>query len=148
MTEGRSLMNTRQWQCRISLLGLGIAVMGCGSGLPAAPPLAAVEGTITMDKQVLPGVVVMFMPDAGRSSVGLTDKNGVYTLEFDAANKGAVPGKHKVKIMKSMEADLASAAAKKGPPQPIPSRYNNQTTLETDVKAGEKNKINFDLTSK
>lgn len=131
--------------------GLGLSVLttaGCGSGLPAPPPLAAVEGTVTLDKQPLPGAVVLFEPENGRNSIGMTDDQGVYRLEFDAAHKGALIGKHKVRLTKrAREADLMAPGAAKGPPKPIPSRYNDKTTLEAVVKAGEKNKINFDLTS-
>ncbi len=134
--------------CQLGLAFGALSVAGCGSGLPAPPPLAAVEGTVTLDKQPLPGAIVLFEPENGRNSIGMTDDQGVYRLEFDAAHKGALVGKHKVRLTKrAREADLMAPGGAKGPPKPIPSRYNDKTTLEAVVKAGEKNKINFDLTS-
>lgn len=85
----------------------------------------------------------MFMPDKGRSSTGITDKEGFYSLNFDEKHPGAVVGKHKVRISRDVEQDLAAGrpAGAQLPPQ-----YNDATTLEKDVKEGE-NEANFDLTS-
>lgn len=100
-----------------------------------------------MDQQPLAGAVVVFAPEHGRSSIGMTDQQGVYILEFDAANKGALIGKHLVRVTKDREADLMNAGAGKRPPKAIPIRYNDKSVLVADVKAGQKNKIDFELTS-
>jgi len=99
-----------------------------------------------MDGAPAAGMSVVFEPENGRSSSGFTDKDGMYTLEFDTSHKGAMIGKHKVHMTKNIDADPAALAAAKGPPQPIPVRYNDKTILAADVKSGQ-NEFNFELTS-
>ncbi len=127
------------------LAALATGLAGCGSG-SALPSLGQVKGKVTLDGGPAQGVVVIFMPDAGRMSTGITDQNGEYVLEFDPGHQGAMLGKHKVRMTKNAEAELMNGDFKAGPPQPIPARYNDETILDADVKAGE-NTFNFELTS-
>jgi hypothetical protein len=129
----------------VSVVVAMAGMAGCNSG-PVAPPLGQVKGKVTLDGKPAAGMSVIFEPTDGRSSTGLTDKDGLYTLDFGPGHKGAMLGKHKVRMTKNIDADPAALAAAKGPPQPIPVRYNDKTTLEADVKSGE-NEFNFDLTS-
>jgi hypothetical protein len=130
-----------------AVLGMVAMTAGCGGG-PAAPPLGTVTGTITLDGEPVEGMSVIFTPSDSRSSTGMTDKDGNYDLDFDNTHKGAAIGMHKVHIALRLEADPAMLAAggAAGPPKKIPTRYNDQTTLERDVKAGE-NTFDFELTS-
>jgi hypothetical protein len=133
---------------RLTLLAAVLAIIqfaGCNSG-PVPPPLGLVKGKVTMDGAPAAGMSVIFEPENGRASTGLTDKDGNYTLDFDSAHHGAMIGKHKVRMTKNIDADPVALMSAKGPPQPIPVRYNDKTTLEAEVKAGE-NVLNFDLTS-
>lgn len=129
----------------LAVLGAALALPGCGSATPP-PSLGQVKGKVMLDGGPAPGVVVIFMPDTGRMSTGITDQNGDYVLEFDPGHQGAMLGKHKVRMTKNMEALLMNGDFQAGPPQPIPARYNDETILEADVKAGE-NTCNFELTS-
>ena len=131
------------------LIALLAAAIGCDSG-PAPPPLGTVTGNVTLDGKPAEGMAVIFTPDSTRSSTGLTDKDGNYSLEFDKDHKGAAVGKHKVQITQRLEADPAKLAASRpepgAAPRMIPARYNDKSTLEREVKPGA-NTFDFDLTS-
>ncbi|MBN2295894.1 MAG: carboxypeptidase regulatory-like domain-containing protein [Pirellulales bacterium] len=106
--------------------------LGCGSGAPA---VATVEGTITLDGQPLSDARVIFEPVNGRRSMAITDESGRYELNYLRETMGARLGKHIVRIT---QAD--------GDPQrePVPVRYNRDSTLSAEVKPG-KNVIDFPL---
>jgi len=139
----------------LSLVAAVVMTAGCNS-FPATPPLGQVKGKVTLDGSPAPNIAVVFEPADGRSSTGMTDKDGNYTLDFDTSHKGAMIGMHKVRMTKNIDADPAALAASggapqpgsppQGPPRPFPARYNDQTILEADVKAGD-NEFNFELTS-
>ena len=78
--------------------------------------------------------------------MGLTDSSGKYELTYIRDTKGAVPGTHTVRITTHPEpvADDYSGPAFK---EPIPAKYNADTTLKADVKAGE-NTFDFELQSR
>ena len=100
---------------------------GCGSGQPS---LGKVRGQVTMDGRPLAGVTVSFEPLAGgRQSSGVTDEQGQYELVYLRDIKGAVVGKHRVRI--------GSDSRTAPPKQRLPSRYNRKTTLEAEVKRGK-----------
>ena len=125
------------------IVPIAAASAGCGSSGPDAPPLGTVKGKVTIDGKPAAGLGIIFMPAAGRSSTGLTDKDGVYSLSFDETHQGAVVGKHKVRITRDPENDMAEGR----PPQPqLPPHYNVETTLEKDVVKGD-NTLDFELTS-
>lgn len=120
-------------------------VIGCGGG-GGASDLGQVTGTITMDGKPLENAEVVFAPPTGRPSMGLTDSNGKYELNYIRDIKGAVPATHKVRITTRPEevADNYSGPAFK---EPIPAKYNADTTLTADVKLGE-NTFDFELKSR
>ena len=76
----------------LALLGGLLAAAGCGGG----PKIVKVSGVATHKGQPVPALRITFQPDHGRPSWGDTDENGRFTLEYDAANKGAVVGRHTV----------------------------------------------------
>ena len=123
----------------VSLAGL-VAYQGCdGSG---HPPLGQVTGTVTLDGKPVPDVRVAFEPAGAAASSGVTDASGKYTLFYAKDVKGAVIGKHVVRIEPQ-------------PPDPammdkavqIPMKYSLESMLSEEVKAGQ-NTINLDLKSK
>ncbi len=69
----------------------------------------------------------------------MTDAQGRYELIYIRNDKGAKVGAHRVQI--------TTSNANAGKPELLPPRYNAQTTLSADVKAGD-NEMNFALTSK
>lgn len=147
----------------VAFAAVWVACYGCSRGAG----MGSVSGLVTMDGKPLPNVVVTFVPvEGGRAATGKTDASGKYELVY-MDRKGAPIGKHKVSVTTPPEthtvtemrsdspeylkqattgrtAEYAKAAAFK---EPIPPRYNVQTTLVYEVKSGS-NVINLELTSK
>lgn len=118
---------------------------GCGGGAGSdQPDLGTVTGVVTMDGDPLSGVTVTFTPTEGRPSNGVTDEAGKYELGYLRDIKGAVIGTHSVSITTPQEAPTPPGQKYK---DPIPAKYNAQTTLTEEVKAGD-NTIDFKLESK
>mgnify|MGYP003662987241 CR=1 FL=1 len=126
------------------LCTLFLTIVGCGGQAGDQPDLGSVTGTVTLDEKPLAGVVVVFSPEKGRSSVGTTDSDGKYELIYVGDTKGANIGTHKISITTALgeTADEGAAPVK----ETIPAKYNTQTTLTEEVKAGD-NVIDLKLTS-
>lgn len=119
--------------------------VGCGGGAGSdQPDLGTVTGVVTMDGEPLPNVSVTFTPAEGRPSNGVTDEAGKYELGYLRDTKGAVIGSHQVSITTPQDAPTPPGQKYK---DPIPAKYNTQTTLTEEVKAGD-NTIDFKLESK
>ncbi|QDT45233.1 hypothetical protein Pan241w_53520 [Gimesia alba] len=132
--------------CLLALLSVFPLIFsaGCGGGgADDQPDLGTVTGIVTMDGAPLPNVTVTFTPAEGRASNGVTDEAGKYELGYLRDTMGAVIGSHNVSITTPQEAPTPPGQTYK---DPIPAKYNSETTLKEEVKAGE-NTINFDLTS-
>ena len=127
----------------VLLVVLTLAVLpGCDSGQDL-PDLGQVTGTITLDGKPLAGASVTFEPQSeAKGSSGTTDETGKYELMFTMDAKGAVTGKHTVSIESMPSAENMDEVVE------IPARYNMETELTADVKAGENEGVDFDLTSK
>lgn len=139
-----------------------IAVAGCDSG----PPTGDVTGTVTMDGKPLTNAIVSFVPQGGgQTAIGKTDSSGKYEL-YRRGERGALIGSHTIVITTVQEPAAAAPSissdsdeylkqAAGGNPsdynqaivkEPIPARYNKQSTLVMEVAAGE-NTIDLELTS-
>ena len=130
-----SLTNCRGWIWIVALLG----VMPLGCGGESGPPLGQVTGTVTLDGQPLVGAHVYFSPVAGgRSSEGVTDSSGSYSLEYTFDKLGALLGEHEVRIH---SAEFAGEAAKD---PVVPAKYNSSTELIVTVGKGG-NTLDFQL---
>ncbi len=132
--------------CTMSLM-----VVGCGGAPGDQPDLGTVTGTVTMNGQPLSGVMVVFSPENGRSSMGQTDAEGKYELEYVGDTKGAKVGQHSISITTAQNdssEEEGGGGEEGGAPskETIPPAYNTQTTLTEEVKPGE-NIINFTLTT-
>jgi hypothetical protein len=132
----------------VGLLTLA-SVAGCGgSNLTVAP----VSGTVTLNGQPLPNAFIMFEPiESGGTNTptsnGRTDDKGHYVLSIPVTNdKGAVLGKHTVRILaakidKAPDDDSISKVE-----EPVPAKYNAKSELTFEVKAGGSDKADFALT--
>jgi hypothetical protein len=143
----------------VSLWIVSLSLCGCGSASDQ-PELGQVAGTITMDGQPLVATVVVFSPDNGRPSRGKTDAEGKYELTYIGETRGAKVGHHRVEIAPNEEGEDESeieaatagedVSAPTSPVKPektrVPARYNTNSELEADVKAGE-NVFDFKLES-
>jgi len=135
------IANTRSTKrnlwCLIALVGIS----GCFGGGESLPELTIVTGTVTLDGNPLPGANVIFQPQQGKTTFAMTDESGEYELMYNQDVAGAVPGNYTVKITKE-----------KNPEEPgielVPAKYNEKTNLKADVKPGEENHFQFDLTRK
>ncbi len=112
-----------------------IVSAGCSDG--NRPPLAPVEGRITLDGQPLAGATVVFQPTRGKSSSAQTGPDGRYELIYIRDIRGAIPGQHTVSI---------TTASESQPQERLPSRYHSKTELTAAVKL-EGGEVNFDLKS-
>ena len=121
-----------------------LTMTGCGGG--DSPPLGKVKGTIKFDGQPLADATVIFAPTAagGTTSIGKTDAAGAYELYYTSDTKGALLGKHEVKI--STFGAVGEGCERTITPEKLPARYNVLSELTADVKVGS-NTFNFDLNS-
>jgi len=123
---------------------------GCGGPYKTA----SVSGRVTLNGKPLANAAVLFQPVAtqgdnepGPGSTGVTDADGHYTLTLiGKKGKGAIIGKHKVRITKM--AQESDPSDDRPPPFQQPSaRRNRETQLEFDVPAGGTDAANFSLSS-
>ena len=115
---------------------------GCSNGL------SGVSGTVTLDGEPLEKAYVKFFPPTGRPSVGKTDANGYYRLQYSTSQTGVEAGEHTVRIFTHEEASIDMQT---GEPTPavkeiVPKKYNRDTELTAQVESGS-NDIDFDLES-
>ncbi|WP_435016479.1 hypothetical protein TA3x_004045 [Tundrisphaera sp. TA3] len=112
----------------------------------------AVSGKVTLDGQPLDSAVIQFISTDPNSQGGTSGpiKAGAYEFGTD---RGPVAGSYKVAIS-SVEPTVEEAEppppgeVPKPKPDRIPKKYNVQTTLTAEIKAGESNAIDFALDSK
>jgi len=129
------------------LLSLALAALaGCGSS-----KIAPVSGRVMLNGSPLARASVTFAPIGGKnnqepgpSSAGITDADGRYTLSLIGQDgRGAVVGKHKVRIALQEELDTADDRPVKL--KQLPLQFNGQTTLEFDVPPGGTDAADFNL---
>jgi hypothetical protein len=148
--DSNDLRITRLNRFLIPTVLLSVFMLGCGDG---GPPLARVEGTVSVDGVPLSYATLTFMPESGTTSYGATDKNGKYSLMFTDTKYGAMLGKHFVeieaaKVSKEQAAELRSQGMEVVQSNiDIPKQYKQRGALTAEVKSG-KNEINFELKSK
>ncbi len=106
-----------------------------------------------MNGKPLPNAALTFQPvGGGMASVGATDQDGRYTLEFyDNGQPGAIVANHRVVIRthrrQANTEDTSSDRADPSLRDPIPRRYNDATELTMEVPADGTDAANFDLKS-
>jgi hypothetical protein len=125
-----------------------LAILGCSK-----QDRTAVSGTVTFDGQPLPAGQIVFEPtSAGRLGIAQI-ANGSYSMP---AAQGPTPGKYVVRITATRPSGHKIATRggrdKEAFVEPIeqfiPSKYNEQSQLTTDVEGQGAIERNFTLTSK
>ena len=122
------------------LVALICAIVGCDKG--DLPDLAPVQGIVTLDGKPLANKQVIFAPEKGRPSLGLTDENGAYELKYTMEVMGAIIGHHAVTITTPLPVD----GNLKGYRETVPAKYNAKSELKAEVTSG-RNKLDFELKS-
>jgi len=132
---------------RLARFGVIVLVAAGCSQSGDRPSIGAVTGTVTLDGQPLAGAWVIFYPDGGRCSGGITDELGKYELLYLDDVKGAKVGHHKVVISTLMQPVDSPDGVAKG--ERVPRNYNSltSTTLEASVEP-RSNIFDFPLESK
>jgi hypothetical protein len=128
------------------------ATAGCG-GAGDRLPREPISGTVSFGGRPLNGGSIQLVPEG--SSAGISSGGVITDGRFRVAREdGPVPGKYKVMIFAEGGRGAARAADEApGRPEPaakgtaglIPLRYNFQTELTAEVKAGGPNDFTFDL---
>ncbi len=129
-------MKTHHVFALVAMLGIVGLIVGCG-GSGDRPELMPVVGLVTLDSQPLAGATVVFRPESGKASRGVTNAEGRYELIYLRDMKGAKLGKHTVTI---------TTASEVSPDERLPERYNRKTELTAQVDA-DTDGIDFALKS-
>ncbi|MDR3635465.1 MAG: carboxypeptidase-like regulatory domain-containing protein [Isosphaeraceae bacterium] len=132
----------------LSLAVLANCVLGCGG----EPKQESVSGSVTLDAKPLASGAVQFTPEEGQGlAVGTLIQDGAYRLPNPP---GLAPGRYRVSISAQGGSAVRAGMApdmdlgRPGVRDPIPVRYNQETTLRAEVTRGGSNTFPFDLTSK
>lgn len=152
-------MSTFASSCVATVCLALLMLAGCG-GVADQPELGTVTGRITYDGNPLANYIVNFQPSNGRPSVGATDANGRYELDYTLAVKGAKVGTHKVFLVFDSNS-AASDMVSPGEMSPVQTVSNSgvppegreilkingsaQTTLLTAEVKGGANVLDFEL---
>lgn len=127
-----------------------VLICGCGS---SGPETGEVKGIVRLDGKPLATGIVTFTPLGGRSATGFIKSDGTYRLTTYHDGDGALPGKHTVTITPGVTGPQAKPDYESDRPSavksPIPAKYANPegSGLEFEVKAGETNHADFELTT-
>ncbi|WP_437222227.1 carboxypeptidase regulatory-like domain-containing protein [Planctomicrobium sp. SH661] len=138
-------------QTSIQKICAAIVVICLGCGGSNGPKLVPVRGMITLDGKPLDRASITFHPEQGRPSVGFSDDEGKYELQYSFDRAGAMPGRHLVTITSEVVAFRSEDVPKDAPTLPgrqelLPKRYRENTELVVDVQAGQKT-YDFNLNS-
>jgi hypothetical protein len=124
---------------------LALAAAGCSPSTNRE----AVSGTVTLGANALDQGTVTFVPAGGGGPASTQIKNGAFSLPKE---QGLAPGKYRVSIDspdgKTPEADPNAPPGPSGnftSKNRIPKKFNTESTLEVEVKAGEKNEFKFEV---
>lgn len=133
----------------ITTAGITASLTGCSDG---GPKLVEVTGKVTVDGKPVPNAIVTFNPTApgGSNSLGKTDAQGLYRLEYSQDKQGALVGEHVVEIVtKKMSAsdmpDSGEVVASEY--VAIPAKYRKRGSITAKVE-DKRNTIDFALESK
>jgi hypothetical protein len=137
--------------CRTALKLLGVCAVfaglaGCGD---SGAKRYAVSGEVKFQGKPLDqGAVTFLAQDPSLASGGgALIKDGRYSIP---AQHGLLPGQYRVMVTSASPGSESDPDALPGPAGPLPKdrispRYNTQTTLTAEVKAGGPNTFHFEV---
>lgn len=127
-------MMTKKW--KVGAASAALALMcATGCGRKDLPELAPVDGTVTLDGQPLPGVLVSFYPkEGGRPGTGETDEEGYYELTYVYGEEGTKLGPNRVEVTTIWP----DGEPGEGEEDKVPAQYQGmESTLSFDVKESD-----------
>jgi hypothetical protein len=140
------------YRCRFGSILVGASWLlfaGCDAGTPTLVPVA---GKVLYRNQPLPRGTIVFVPDADRGNngplaQGTIQGGGSYTIQT-GGNSGAMPGWYRVTVIAVENTSGFSLNGSAVPRSLVPERYRDPqlSDLACEVKAGQENSINFNLT--
>ncbi len=110
---------------------------GCGG----SSDVVRVTGTVRHDGKPVANLTLVFVPDSGRSSWGVTDEEGHFKLSYDRKHEGAVRGTHRIYAQfrpRDAQQEMAIGQGKQAPPpdvQAILAKYGSldSTPLRREI---------------
>ncbi|HID21246.1 MAG TPA: hypothetical protein EYP14_02450 [Planctomycetaceae bacterium] len=144
------MLKSRQRVLVCCIAAVVFGLWGC-TQVADGPKTVPVSGVVTMDGKPLANAMVRFIPESGgRPSIGITDQQGRYELDYTETQKGAVLGKHRVEIstfgVGAQEDEEYGGAAPGATKETVPAKYNVNSELTATVE-DKVNEVNFDLSS-
>ena len=140
------------YRCRFGSILVGASWLffaGCDAGTPTLVP---VSGKVLYRNQPLPRGTIVFVPDADRGNngplaQGTIQGGGSYTIQTEGKS-GAMPGWYRVTVIAVESTSGFSLNGLAVPRSLVPERYRDPqlSDLACEVKAGQENSINFNLT--
>jgi hypothetical protein len=139
-------------QLRIFAVAAPLLLAFISTGCDSKPHVSFVdvEGSVTLNGNIVPGAEVTFYPVAPGSealpyATGRTDEKGHYKLAVSPQQSGAAVGKTRAVVNWPARERTEDRGAQQKPPFDIPVRYSvaSQTPLEVEVKAGGPNTIDL-----
>ncbi len=126
------------------LTALLAVAAGCHEAAPAN--VGQVSGRVTLAGEPLPDALVTFAPvkEGGTTALGRTKADGTYALSYAGEISGAEIGENRVLISTHNSGDPDGDPPRAAVPEKVPAKYNNQTELKVEVKAGS-NTFDFPL---
>ncbi len=121
--------------------------VGCGKSVGDQPDVAKVEGIVFVDGFPKENLQVVFTPQTGRPSQGVTNAEGRYTLSYSGSTPGAKVDQHKVQITTLNVSTSDRIEEQKPFKETIPKAYNTETTL-TALVTSDENTIDFEIKTK
>lgn len=130
---------------RFSMIFAALALaLTAGCGGRDLPDLAPVTGTVKLDGEPLPNVLVSFYPQSGgRPGTGVTDEQGKYELLYVDREKGTKLGPNRVEVTMMWPDGEPTPGVKDKVP---PAYQGANSTLSFEVQAG-KNVYDIDMKS-
>ncbi|MGE3818396.1 MAG: hypothetical protein AB7I30_03100 [Isosphaeraceae bacterium] len=130
----------------------GAVLTGCGGGATDDFPREAISGKVSLDGKPLDSGSISFDPDGNQPhpvSVGAPIVGGFYSI---SKADGPTPGTYRISIYGGGGGGPPEGEAPGMPPKatkdPVPAKYNAQSTLKAEVKSGGTNSFDFDLATK
>jgi hypothetical protein len=120
---------------RLTALAVLAVCIGCSKG----PELGEVTGKLTYNGQPVQYAAVEFHPiTEGKHSIGYTDAQGEYTVQYTIQRAGALVGRHRIVIKMYPPEGVTSP--------PVPPKYKGGAEGEVEVTAGG-NRFDIELAS-